>query len=69
MSANSKIALGISNPHFWTNLVERNISMFALIFGPYQKSLHSYLDPFIKKFALIYGPYCDHVCTHIWTPL
>ena len=37
MSANIKkfkIALGISNPHFWTNLVKRNISMFALIFGP-----------------------------------
>ena len=44
MSANSKIALRFSNPHFWTNLVRRNISMFVLIFEPSQKSLHSYLD-------------------------
>ena len=81
MSANSKIALGISNPHFWTNLVKRNISMFALIFGPSYvrvcthiwtplcSSLHSYLDPLVIKFALILGPTCDRVCTHIWTDL
>ena len=68
MSANSKIALEISNPHFWTNHVKRIISMFALTFGPYQKSLrsymnpmikklHSYLDPLVMKFALIFEPY------------
>ena len=67
MSANSRIALAISNPHVWTNLVKRNISMFALIFGPSQKSLHSYLDPLAFEFALIFGPPCDQVCTHIWT--
>ena len=31
-SAISKIALSISNPRFWTNLVKRNISKFAVVF-------------------------------------
>ena len=59
MSANIKsfkIALGISNPYFWTNRVKRNF-----------RCLHSYLDPLVLKVALIYGPTCDQVCTHIWT--
>ena len=55
---NFKIALGISNPHFWTNLVKRNF-----------RCLHSYLDPLVLKVALIFGPTYDGVCTHIWTDL
>ena len=42
---NFKNALGISNPHFWTNLAKRNF-----------ECLHSYLDRLVKKFALMIGP-------------
>ena len=58
MSAILKIALSTSNPQFLTNLVNRNISMFAVTFVPQQ-----------KKIALIFGPQRDQDCSHIWTPL
>ena len=32
-------------------------------------SLHTYLDPFIKKLTLIFGPFHEQVCTHIWSLL
>ena len=41
-------------------------SMFAVIFGPLWKRLHSYIVRFIIKIAFILGPHCDHHCSHIW---
>ena len=49
MSANSEIALGISNPHFWTNLVKSNISMFALIFEPNYDEVCTYIWTLLLK--------------------
>ena len=69
MSANIEMFLLARFVQKWGLEIPSTIFEYALIFGPYQKSLHSYLDPSIKNFALLLGPFHGQVCTHIWTLL
>ena len=69
MSANIEMFLLTRFVQKWGLEIPSTIFEYALIFGPYQKSLHSYLDPSIKNFALLLGPFHGQVCTHIWTLL